>query len=139
MAKKIQAKEIVVYWYGEYDEFHGLLVTHFNHQTNIEIGKQLTSKDVFNTEDAQNYPVIVVDTMSKKFGFENDLELLELIIQVMPDKRVIAFNDRFDNDLMKQVNAMGAHGYFFRAATNLNDISNCINLVAKGETAFNYE
>ncbi|RYE39806.1 MAG: response regulator transcription factor [Sphingobacteriales bacterium] len=137
--KKLQAKEIGLFLIGVYDEFHGLLETFLKYKTNVEIRRHLTPKDHFDLNGADEYHIIVVDAKGSKYGFTDDLQLLRLVMEAYPDKKVIAFTDKFEQQTMIEVSKIGAAGYYFRGAIWLEDISACINLVYKGETAYNYE
>lgn len=126
---------ITLFFIGKNDFYHAMLQAHLERNENIVIGKQLTPNEEFNIIEAENFDIIVVDVEEKNFGFE-DLELLQTVIEIYPQKNVIAFTETLNPAIAAKVAETGAKGYFYRTANDLHHVSNVIQSVYEGATCF---
>lgn len=101
---------------------------------NMIIYDVLTPTQEFILLNADAADVIIADVEDKGFPF-TDCELLEIIIELFPLKKVIAVTNNFDAEIIQKVKQLGATGYIYR--NNLDEgIVECVQRIASGGSCF---
>jgi DNA-binding NarL/FixJ family response regulator len=124
--EKKQTRLPQIFWIGRNDPYQQFLV-HYFRSYDLEIFKILDPKEEFNLLEAEGADLIVAAVDDLGFGFD-DCEVLEIISELFPDKKVIAMTESYNNEKMVKAISLGAKGYIFRNSQN-ERIVRCVQQV----------
>jgi len=126
---------INIFFIGKNDAFQDLLTLSLKQQ-GIKVIQLLSPEDEFNLWDAEIADLIVADVEEKGYGLEC-YEILEVIREILKDKKFVGFTKRYSKQAAERVKELGAMGYFYIDVDDIKSVSHCIKAVYQGEPYFN--
>lgn len=116
-----------IFFIGRNDTYQRMTTNVFS-SYGLNIYKVLPPTEEFNLLDADTADAIIADVEDTSYPFK-DCEILEIILELFPDKKIIAITNYYNPEILERIKQLGVKGYIFRNSVEEDLINNVKNIL----------